>query len=162
MKKFLPIVIALLLSFSLVIPVVSADETLVDETTEISPLDHKSYSLNFDRDTNLEISMDADDTVNIYLMEENEYQFYEEGMDFEYIQEGSGEEVSSFSSSVELSEGDYYLVVENNNLLFSVEVTLEVTASPVEIIPGIPIPGFTSILLVSAMFMALVVYHKKS
>jgi len=162
MKKLLAMGIAILVIFSLAVPIASADETLEDETTEISAGDHKSYGWELNYDATLEITMDADDTVNIYLMEEDEYRFYLGDDPFRYNEKGSAEEVSSFSSSVDVQEGGYYLVIENDNLLSSIEVSIEVTADfHKEDSNGGIIPGFTSTLLILAGITAVAIYRKK-
>lgn len=141
MKKYIVLGIGFLIILTLLVPTATA-ETVLDETTEISAQSHKSYLLTTNKDATWEVVLDADDSVDLYLMDRDEYSYYEDGENFQYYPEGSAESVSSKTLSVELPEGDYYLVIDNDNLMTSVDVSIKVT--------GESVPGFTFPILVCA------------
>ncbi len=160
MKKIVTIGIAILISFSLATPVVSADITLIDENTTISAGGYKTHELRFNKTRYLQINVEVKDEeglVNVYLLEEDEYENYEQGREFETIPEGSSTRVSSTTlTGFGVTEGNYYLVLENVEQDTDVEVSLEVT-----ILTEDSSPGFTSTLLLIAGITAVAIYRKK-
>jgi len=161
MKKIVTIGIAILIGFSLATPVVSGNTTLIDETTTISAGGNKTHELRFNKTRYLQINVEVKDEeglVNLHLLEEDEYENYEQGREFETIPEGSSTRVSSTTlTGFGLTEGNYYLVIENVDQDTNVELSLEVIILSEEDNS----PGFTSTLLLMAGITAVAIYRKK-
>lgn len=105
---------------------------LVDDNIELKSGSYESYKLELEENGKLNLTVRTLEgsmgrlEIDIYLLEPSEFEKFKEGEEFENI---TGEESSKeLRTKRDLDRGVYYLVIRNNEFLFSGEVEVRAIA----------------------------------
>ncbi len=118
-RGWIYIALSLIFLALLVTPMVSAEDVQSDSgTIELNGNQYWVYHMSLPEGGGIKYTIKANDSVNVYLLDDLNYKKYESGLNFEYIEGGSSTNTQYASVQYYVNSsvgGTYHLVVESAN-----------------------------------------------
>ncbi len=169
-KKVSIILLSLIFLALLVTPNVYAEDIHHDSGTVNLPGDrYWGYHMSLPEGGGIKYTIKANNSVNVYLLDDANLQNYVSGRNFKYIEQGSALDVKSASIAVAINKstgGDYYLIVESvdyKDVNFTYELTYgkDVEVSFLDFLTGLNTTFCLTSLVVLIIWLAVVVWVYK-